>query len=107
MRCGFGPYSTDLMKIQVSCCEMWNVGFDVRAGVVSGKQKGSVAKNLLKKTPDKEKPSCGLDLGSQAKELRDELILRLNVVFFCSLNLSLSYHVHRFVSLYRSPGGLI
>ncbi len=31
---------------------------------VAGTFDGSVAKNLLKKAPDKENPSCGLDLGS-------------------------------------------
>ena len=35
--------------------------------------KGSVAKNSLGELPDKENSSCGLNLGSESKELCDEL----------------------------------
>ena len=61
--------------------------------------KGSVAKNLLRNVVGKENTSCGLGLDSEAKDLGDELILCLNVVFVCSRNLPFANHIHCFVTL--------
>ena len=65
----------------------------------SGSKYGSVAKNLVQKVVGKENTSYGLGLGRESKDLGDELILCLDVVFCCSRNLPFANHVHCFVTL--------
>ena len=50
-----------------------------------------------------------IDLGlhGYAKELCNELILTLDITLFNSLNLSFPYHVHRLVTLNRTPSGRV
>ena len=45
----------------------------------------------------------GSALHGQTKQPRNEVILTLNIALFDSLDLTFPYHVHRFVTVNRSP----
>ena len=44
-----------------------------------------------------------MELRGKVKQSGNEFILTLDIALFNSLNLSLQYHVHRFVTLNRTP----
>jgi hypothetical protein len=71
----------------------------------NGEREGCVAKNLRRMLRTCN-PTFLFSLDSHSKQTGDECHLLYGVSFFYAADLTLSEHVHRFISLHGSPRGL-